>query len=81
MSMIDGAAARFRLKQEETSDEEVDAYDTFTEMYFDYANAFLAGFKSQDTLPSATQCTKYLEQSILSYNTTYQSWQQEEIAN
>lgn len=50
-------------------------------MYFDYANAFLAGFKSQEILPSATKCTKYLEQSILVYNTTYQLWQQEEVAN
>ena len=49
-------------------------------MYFDYGNAFLQGFKSQETLPSATTCTKYLEQSILVYNTTYMKWQDEEIA-
>ena len=79
--MIDGVVARFRLRQDETSEEEVDVYDTDTEMIFDYGNAFLAGFKYQETLPSAMQCSKYLEQSILTYNTTYERWQQEEIAN
>ena len=70
LSLIDGTVARFRLRQDEPTDDEV-AYDTDTEMYFDYGNAFLQGFKSQETLPSATTCTKYLEQSILVYNTTY----------
>ena len=43
-------------------------------MRFDYTNAFLAGFRSQETLPSATNCTMYLEQSILNYNETLVEW-------
>lgn len=72
-------ARRFRLGQDDSDSDET-IYATKTEMYFDYANAFLAGFKSQETLPSATKCTKYLEQSILVYNETYISWQDEEVA-
>ena len=81
LSFIDSVAARrhFRLRQGDDEDAE-DQYDTDTERIFDYTNAFLAGFKSQETLPSATECTKYLEQSILVYNTTYMKWQDEEIA-
>ena len=79
LSLIDGAAARFRLRQDDEDGDQI-AYDTDTEMYFDYSNAFLQGFKSQETLPSALTCTKYLEQSILVYNTTYMKWQDEEIA-
>ena len=56
LSFIDGATARFRLRQDE-SDDEIEVYNTDTEMYFDYGNAFLAGFKSQETLPSAQSCT------------------------
>ena len=74
LSLIDGAAARFRLRQDDSEDGDEVAYDTDTEMYFDYTNAFLQGFKSQETLPSASTCTKYLEQSILVYNTTYMKW-------
>lgn len=37
------ARRKFKLRQD---DDEIDTYDTDTEMYFDYANAFLAGFKS-----------------------------------
>ena len=81
LSLIDSVTARrhFHLRQGDDEDAE-DQYDTDTERYFDYTNAFLAGFKSQETLPSATECTKYLEQSILVYNTTYMKWQDEEIA-
>ena len=80
LSLIGGvsamaASSRFHLQQDD-----VEEYDTDTERKFDYANAFLAGFRSQETLPSATNCTKYLEQSILLYNTTYMQWQDEEVA-
>ena len=80
LSLIQGTAARFRLRQDDSDSEDLISYDTDTEMYFDYGNAFLQGFKSQETLPSAMTCTKYLEQSILVYNTTYMRWQDEEIA-
>ena len=82
LSLFDSVAAltRSRLRQGAEGDEDIDVYETDTEMYFDYANAFLSGFKSQETLPSATECTKYLEKSILVYNTTYMKWQDEEIA-
>ena len=81
LSLFDSVAARrhFRLRQDD-EDDDADRYETDTEMYFDYTNAFLSGFKSQETLPSATECTKYLEKSILVYNTTYMKWQDEEIA-
>jgi hypothetical protein len=69
------ASSRFHLQQDDGEE-----YDTDTERKFDYTNAFLAGFRSQETLPSATNCTKYLEQSILLYNTTYMQWQDEEVA-
>jgi len=44
LSLFESVAARrqFKLRQ----DDEIDNYDTDTEMYFDYTNAFLAGFKS-----------------------------------
>lgn len=73
LSLIGGVSAarsRFHLQQ----DDDGDQYATNTEMKFDYTNAFLAGFRSQETLPSATNCTRYLERSILLYNETYMEW-------
>ena len=32
-------------------------YDNDIEKKFDYANSFLAGFRSAETIPSATVCT------------------------
>ena len=49
-------------------------YATETERKFDYINAFLTGFKSQETLPSAQNCSMYLEQSIEVFNSTKLSW-------
>jgi len=47
LSLVDiSAARRHRLRQDDSVEDTGDEYDTFTEMYFDYANAFLAGFKS-----------------------------------
>ena len=65
LPLISGASASFHLGQDDE-----DAYATSTERRFDYYNAFLAGFRSQETLPSATLCTQYLEQSILIRNST-----------
>jgi len=55
-------------------------YDTELERKFDYLNAFLQGFRSKETIPSALNCTKYLEGSILKMNETSQSWKEEEVA-
>ena len=43
-------------------------YDTDIERNMDYVQAFLSGFRSSETIPSAMNCTKYLEQSILNMN-------------
>lgn len=61
------------LRQAETGDE--NGYATLIEEYFDYTNAFLAGFKSNEIIPSATNCTKYLEGSIEQMNDTVQNWE------
>jgi len=58
-SMLALASANPFLRQTTQEDPEVE--ETQLELFFDYTNAFLAGFKSQETLPSATNCTKYLE--------------------
>ena len=42
-------------------------------------NAFLAGFRSSDIIPSAQNCTKYLEESITQFNNTQQQWQDPEF--
>ena len=52
-------------------------WDTEIEEEFDYINAFLAGFRYRDTLPSAGNCTIYLEPTLLDYNTTRQNWKNE----
>ena len=44
----------------------------------DYVQAFLSGFRSNEILPSAMNCTKHLEQSILNINQTRQNWKDEE---
>ena len=42
---------------------------------FDQVNAFLAGFKSEETFPSASNCSKYLEESVLVFNETKLRWE------
>ena len=49
-------------------------YETATEEKFDLVNAFLAGFKSEETFPSAVNCSRYLEESILVLNETGKEW-------
>ena len=66
------------LPDDQTSDEE--GYATELERQFDYINAFLAGFRSNEILPSATNCTFYLEDSINVYNNTRESWKDEEVS-
>ena len=69
------AEARLWLRQDEaSSQEDEDGYATRLEEEFDYINAFLAGFRSTDIIPSAQNCTKYLEESITQFNNTQQSW-------
>ena len=53
--------------------------ETEIEIRFDYINAFLAGFRSAETIPSATNCTRYLEGSIIQYNDTRESWKDENV--
>lgn len=36
-------------------------YENEIEASFDQVNAFLAGFKAEETFPSASNCSKYLE--------------------
>lgn len=66
----------FKLRQEgeEATEDETDGYASDTERNFDYINAFLAGFRSQETVPSATNCTKNLEVSIYEFNQTTLKW-------
>lgn len=72
LAMLALSASAFSgLRLRQSVDE---GYATKTEETFDYINAFLAGFKSQETLPSATNCTLFLEQSILVYNDTRNEW-------
>ena len=51
-------------------------YETSTEEKFDLVNAFLAGFKSDETFPSAMNCSRYLEESILVLNDTTREWKE-----
>ena len=65
------AANIHRLQEDEVE------YATDIEMYTDYAQAFLSGFRSNEMLPSAMNCTRYLEQSIMNMNSTQQNWKNE----
>lgn len=49
-------------------------YATKTEQTFDEVNAFLAGFKSEETFPSALNCSKYLEKAVIVFNETTIRW-------
>ena len=74
--------ARDQLLRQANNDEivpETAEYATDLEEMFDYLNSFLAGFRSQETIPSATNCTKYLEGSILTMNQTMQDWEDENL--
>ena len=42
-------------------------------------NAFLQGFRSKETIPSAMNCTKYLEGTLLTMNDTRESWKDENV--
>jgi hypothetical protein len=59
----------------------VNEYDTELEEYFDYWNAFLMGFRYKETIPSAMNCTKYLEGSIYKMNETQNTWEDPEIGD
>ena len=67
------------VMQDDEELEPVSEDETLTEIRFDYVNAFLAGFRSAETIPSATNCTKYLESSIMIYNDTRQGWDNETL--
>ena len=73
--MVDqtSAANVFKLRQDDFEDD-TDVYETRLEEIFDYTNAFLAGFRSQETLPSAANCSAALEESIVSLNATIHNW-------
>jgi hypothetical protein len=49
-----------------------------TEEKFAYARAFLEGFKSDETFPSAMNCTLNLENSIYDLNDTKNEWKENE---
>jgi len=49
-------------------------YATATEAKFDEVYAFLAGFKSEETFPSALNCSRSIEQAILVFNETKLRW-------
>ena len=68
------AQAKLWLKQDESAAQENGGYATRIEQEMDYINAFLAGFKSPQVIPSATNCTKYLQESVLIYNDTQIQW-------
>mgnify|MGYP007086538567 CR=1 FL=1 len=65
---LTGASPILQQAEEEKDDGPV--WDTEIEENFDYLNAFLAGFRYKETLPSAGNCTKFLEPTLLEYNTT-----------
>lgn len=69
----------FLLEESKDKISEAPEYDTELEMQFDYINAFLAGFRSKETIPSALNCTKYLEGSILKMNETRESWKDDNV--
>ena len=70
----------YLLQQESEKKPDIQEYDTELEMYFDYLNAFLMGFRSKETIPSALNCTKYLEGSIYNMNETQNNWDDPELA-
>jgi hypothetical protein len=49
-------------------------WDSDVQMKFAYARAFLEGFKSDETFPSALNCTTNLEDSIYILNDTKNEW-------
>ena len=67
LTTVSRAANVHKLQQDKAEKDEVE-YATDIEMYTDYAQAFLSGFRSNEILPSAMNCTRYLEQSILNMN-------------
>ena len=50
------------------ADEKSEGFPTKADEFFTYTDAFLQGFKSNEVLPSAQNCSKYLRKSILVYN-------------
>lgn len=64
---------RESLKQSDREEE----YETTTDWYFTLIDAFLVGFRSDEVLPSALNCSKYTRQSSNVYNKTRQQWQNE----
>ena len=57
------------LVGQETDPEEI-VYKNDVDRDFDYLNMFLAGFKYDEFLPSAMNCSRYLERSIVNLNDT-----------
>ena len=49
-------------------------YETRTEELFDQVRAFLSGFKSEETFPSALNCSNFLEDAIIELNLTMIWW-------
>ena len=62
LTTVSRAANIHRLQEDEVE------YATDIEQNMDYVQAFLSGFRSNEMLPSAMNCTRYLEQSILNMN-------------
>ena len=71
----------YLLKQEQIDSTDPAEYENDMELTFDHINSFLKGFRSQETLPSAQNCTKFLEDSIINFNDTMESWDDENVTS
>ena len=63
---------RARLAQENR-----DEYETKSDETFTYIDAFLQGFRSNEVIPSAMNCSKNLRESLIVYNDTKIQWANE----